>query len=125
MKAIPRVKTEDRAVDQLQSNIVPPLNALLTMPLLQGNLITTNPSPAVLPGVGTGLSMTGIALTTAAAGNRINHGLGRNYVGWLITRKRGLGDVYEDVNVANGVPQYNFSILLRTSVNVIIDLYIF
>lgn len=58
----------------------------------------------------------------AGQDNIINHKLGKKPIGWLLVRKRGLGDVY-DLQDTNSTP--NLTLILRTSVNVTVDIRVF
>lgn len=63
-----------KSVSGAHENISEIVNVLSKKEILDGNMIT---------------------VTLAAAANRINHGLGRAWSGWIVTRKNANADVYE------------------------------
>lgn len=74
MRSISHVVTSDRVIQQLQSNLVPAVNSLLALALLQGNYITQ---------------------TLAVGSNTINHLLSRSYQGWIVVDTNAAGaDLY-------------------------------
>ncbi len=54
--------------------------------------------------------------------NYIDHGLGRRFQGYVITRKDAAGDVYES-NTTNSRPE--LQLILKTSAACVVNLYIF
>lgn len=101
-KAIARVQTQDRTVNQLQENIKQAVDPLLSNALAGGNLLQS------------------IALTTGS--NSINHKLGQTLVGWFLTRLRGAASVY-DTQASN--PNPTVTLTLVSSADVTVDLYVF
>ena len=66
MGDIAKLQSSDYVTKQLQENIVNPLNSLKNNSLLNGRLIT---------------------LTTSMGDNTINHGMGKQPVGWAVVDK--------------------------------------
>ena len=64
-KSIPKVQTTDRNVNQLQTNILGPLNGLLQNEIVNNNFLT--------------------GVTITSGNNSINHLLGRMNIGWVIS----------------------------------------
>lgn len=100
-------------MNQLQSNILTgfsnlnvnwgtALNNVLDNEILYGNVLTNQ------------------ALTTGS--NTINHGLGRVLIGWWLVRIRALATVY-DTQDSNPTPAS--TLLLTTSADVTVDIYVF
>lgn len=104
MGAISQVNSNNREISQLQSNIVPPLNGLLANPITQGVILYSVP-------------------LTITVDNYINHGLGRPYVGFIITRLYAPGAVIFESATVNSLP--GLQIILKTTATVTADLYVF
>lgn len=102
LKAIARVQTDNREVNQLQSNIISSLMPLLQNPIVDGRVITN--------------------VSLDVGSNTINHGLNRNLTGWFIIRKRSTSDIYDDQDNNKNPGQ---TLVLISSVKVSIDLYVF
>lgn len=104
---IARVQTEDRLINQLQSNIGLVVNPLQEIPLNQGVLIQN------------------VSLTSGA--NRIPHGLGRPLIGWFVTRMRTVFRQIYDTDDAVVSPPNDTSLYLylNSSGTVVCDLFIF
>ena len=88
----------DKAQDQWATDI----NPVLTNPIVQGRLIQK------------------VKLTSG--NNMLNHGLGRNLVGWVIVRQRAAATIY-DTQDSNQLP--NLVLTLNSSAAVVVDLYVF
>ena len=96
------VQTPDRMINQLQSNIVTPLNNLLENKIVNNNILKNIP--------------------LIVGSNTINHLLGRELLGWFIIRKRGLGNIY-DTQDTNKNPQTTLELVSDAVVTV--DLMVF
>lgn len=101
-KAIPRVQTDNREVNQLQSNIISALNPVLSNQMLNGRVITE--------------------VELSVGDNTINHGLGQTLQGWSIVRKRASADIYDK---QDSNPNPALTLILYSSVATKIDLYVF
>ena len=99
---VTQVQTGDRNTNQLQTNINSALAPLLQNPLLTGQVLNS--------------------VTLVAGVNIINHGLGRPLLGWVLTRQRGLSDIY-DAQDANTQPA--LTLALSANFAVVVDLYVF
>lgn len=99
---IPSVQTDDRNVNQLQSNINNSLAPLLNNPVLMGSILT---SQAL--GIGS---------------NTIVHKLNRQLQGWFIVRQRALANIY-DTQDSNASPATY--LLLTSDAAVTVDIYVF
>ena len=91
------VQTPDRMINQLQSNIVTPLNDLLKNEIVNNNLLKDIPLV-----IGT---------------NKINHLLGRELIGWIITRKRSPANIYDSQD-ANKNPEVTLNLVSDAVVKV-------
>lgn len=106
----PRVQTKEREINQLQFNILQSVDKLTANPISDGIIIED------------------IALTSAANPNEVNHNLGRELSGWLVIRNRAqsyLWDSQDSNTVAAGYKGPDNTLLLNTSANTNIDLYVF
>lgn len=108
MKQFPKIQINNeedinsRTVGGIQDNIVDALNPLLALPLSSSNLIENQ--------------------VLASGSNSINHGLGRNLRGWIVTRKNANEGLY-DTQATNPLPA--FTLLLTSTGTVTIDLICF
>ena len=102
-KAFKKLNSLDRILNLFQDNVEDSITDILKDPAIDGVYLTD-------------------IVLVAGQNNIINHTLGRKLTGWTITRKRGLGDVY-DVQDTNTLPK--LTLLLRTSVNVTVDIRVF
>lgn len=102
VEKLARVQTSDRDVNQLQENVIRSVEPVIENPIVDGLLLQSVP------------------LTFGA--NSINHKLGRNLVGWHITRMRAPAIIYDtqDTNLMPGL-----TLALVTSAAVTVDLYVF
>jgi hypothetical protein len=101
-KAIARVQTENREVNQLQSNIISSLQSIVQNQLVNGRVIKEK------------------KLTVGS--NTINHGLGQKLQGWFIVRKRSTSDIYDEQD-SNKNPE--LTLILNSSAEVTVDIYVF
>lgn len=101
--SISKVQTTDKDINQLQSNIIPRLNSLLSLPLLGGSLLTD------------------VALSLGA--NAINHGLNRALQGWFPVRFHGAWAQIYDNQDSNTSPTKTLA--LNASAAVTVDLWVF
>lgn len=98
-----RVQTNNREVNQLQQNIIASVNGLVDVPINQGNLVQS------------------VALK-AANTVFINHGLGRNLIGWFPVRVRAQATIW-DAQDSNA--NASLTLALKTSADVTADIFCF
>lgn len=106
----PRMQTDNREVNQLQSNILSTLNQITANPLTSGVLVQS------------------IVLVAASNPNQISHTLGRTLIGWIITRRTANSIQWDSQNsntIANGYAGPENTLLLNTSANVTVDIFCF
>ena len=94
--------TDNAEVNRLQSHIKTTLNPLLQLPISDGVMLTDQD-------IGT-------------TDTEINHGLGREYEGFIITRLNANSVIYESATVNN---DKNLYILLKGSATATADIYVF
>ena len=94
--------TEDAEVNRLQSHIKTALNPLLELPISDGVMLKDQ--------------------TIETTDTEINHGLGREYEGFIITRLKTNATIYES---ATDNPSKSLYILLKASGTATADIYIF
>jgi len=97
-----RIQSEDRVVNQLQSNVAQVLDPVTANIILSGIFLKSVP--------------------LIAGANTISHKLGRRLTGWFVTRKRVTADVW-DTQDSNKTP--NLNLILNASTGVTVDLYVF
>ena len=99
---IQKINTTDRIINMVQDNIANVLEPLSSNPLMSGLILTS------------------VVLKTGS--NTVNHKLGRKLRGWFIVRQRSAASIYDnqDSNTLNAV-----SLILVSSANVTVDLYVF
>lgn len=102
LTAFYKTPTGNQALDGVQTILVRTLNPVFQMSLMGGNLLTSQ--------------------TLTAGANSINHGLGRNLVGWIITRLRASATIY-DTQDTNSTP--SMTLALNSSAPVVVDIYVF
>lgn len=68
-----------------------------------------------------GISVTRIAMTSGVD-KVVNHKLGRQWLGWIVTRKSNAADVFES-STSNPAPKN--TIILQANANVTLDLWVF
>lgn len=102
LKAIAQVQTSDRNQNQLQSNIITQLTVLIKNPLMSGQILED------------------VQLLTGS--NTIDHKLNRDLIGWFLVRQRSAGNVF-DTQDSNDTP--NLNLLLTSSADILVDIYVF
>jgi len=102
LTSIPEVQTNDRTINKLQDNIIPPLNVIIKNPMTNGVYLTE--------------------LRLAAGTNTINHTLGRKLQGWFPVRVRSQALV-TDLQDTN--PNPTKTLILEASSTVVIDIFAF
>lgn len=100
--SLPLVHTNDRLINQLQQNVKQALDPVTDNPLVLGIILKD------------------IVLTSGS--NTINHKLGRTLQGWIIVRQQGPATFY-DTQTSNLTP--NLTLLLTSSANVTVNIYVF
>lgn len=100
--SVPKVFTGDREIDQLQTNILGPLNRLLGLPLNSGQQL--------------------VKVNLASGANTVPHGLGRELQGWFLVRLRASATVF-DTQDSNPTPAK--TLLLTASAAATVDLYVY
>lgn len=103
VKSFRKLNTDDRNLNLVQDNIDNAFNPLTKNELLDGLIITD------------------IDLVTGQD-NIINHKLGRKIQGWIVIGKDAAADIYDNQS-SNSLP--NLTLLLRTTANCTINLYVF
>lgn len=102
-KVFRKLNSKDRDLNLVQDNIDDAISDLANNPFITGVLLKE-------------------VELIAGQDNIISHKLGKKLIGWTLVRKRGLGDVY-DVQDANSTP--HLTLILRTSVNITVDIRVF
>lgn len=102
MQSIAKVQTNNREVNQLQSNILSYLNTLGQNALLSGTILTEQ--------------------SLVNGSNTINHKLDRKLQGWFIIRQRGPASIYDNQD-SNTSP--NRTLILISSADVSVDIFVF
>lgn len=102
MQAIAKVQTDNREVNQLQSNILSYLNTIGQNALLSGVILANQ--------------------SLKSGDNTINTKLNRKLQGWFIIRQRGPASLY-DKQDSNQTP--NSTLILNSSANVSVDIFVF
>jgi hypothetical protein len=102
MQAIAKVQTDNREVNQLQSNILSYLNTIGQNALLSGVILANQ--------------------SLKSGDNTINTKLNRKLQGWFIIRQRGPATLY-DKQDSNQTP--NSTLILNSSANVSVDIFVF
>lgn len=100
--ALPIYQSDVAALSLLQTNWASQLNPLLRSPLSNGVLLKN--------------------VSLASGDNQVNHLLGRNLQGWIVTRLRANVDIY-DKQDSNVTPQ--LTLTLNASGAVTVDLFVF
>ena len=97
-----KVQSTDDVLNRVQDGLIRSLNPVLGNQILQGQLLQS------------------VSLATGL--NTINHKLGRDLVGWFITRLRANSIVWDsqDTNQSS-----NLTLILNASAPVVIDLWVF
>ena len=102
-KAFKKTYTENQELNNLQENIEEVIQPLVKNPLLDG------------------LVLTDVVLTTGQD-NRVDHKLGRKLLGWTVVGLNANAVIYDN-QANNSLP--NSTLLLRTSANCTVKLYVF
>lgn len=100
LKKLKKIHIEDRTIAEIQRNIDDYTRQLSINPFLTGNLIK------------------GVVVTTASV--RVNHGLDREFQGYIITNKTANANVYR---LDGGDPTKE--IILDSSATVTVDIWVF
>lgn len=100
--AIARVQTTSRELNQIQSQIISSVDPILANPIVNGRLIQS--------------------LSVVTGSNTIDHGLGRELLGWIVVRNNANVTFY-DTQSSNANPAR--TLLLTASGNATISLYVF
>lgn len=95
--ALPKFQTDDQALSLLQTNWKTQLDPVISLPL-SNSLILEN-----------------VQLVTGK--NIIDHKLGRNLSGWIVTLQNGLSSIY-DLQTINPLPDKNLWLQASSGVNV-------
>lgn len=102
-KAFKKTYTTDANINKLQDNIEQVVSPFLKNQLLDGNILSD------------------IVLVTGQD-NRIDHKLGRTLQGWMLVGLNASAIIYDN-QANNSLP--NSTLLLRTSANCTVKLYVF
>lgn len=102
LNSIAQVQGPDRLMNQMQQNIITAVNPVLANPLVNGTILV------------------GIVLLTGT--NIVSHTLGRTLQGWFLVRQRSSASLY-DTQDTNTTPSR--TLVLVTSANVTVDIYVF
>lgn len=100
LPSAPTLRDVADALEGLQDNVEAAVQPSLAHPLIEGHILA--------------------AVAIATGGTDIAHLLQRPWSGWILTRKRGAGDVYEDTQTDPG----RF-LRLKSSSAVTVDLMVF
>lgn len=101
MAVLKRINTEDKNLNQVQENVDKVLDGINSNPLLGGRIREN------------------ISLSTGVA-HQLEHGLNRKPIGYFIIKKNAEADVWDTVS---SMPAK--TIILTSSANVVISIYIF
>lgn len=96
------LQTKNLELNRVQDNIQRTLEPLFNTPILAGNLLTK--------------------INLVAGSNIINHGLGRNLIGWQIARLRANAAIYDNQDFN---PTPNLTLILVSDAPVTIDIYVY
>lgn len=97
MKQFPKLNVDDRKLSQIQDNLSDAINPLLRLPLSDSNFLED--------------------IDLVVGSNKINHGLGRELLGWLVVRRDTDDSIY-DTQVSNPTPQLTLVLVSSGSVTV-------
>lgn len=97
-----KLHTKDEIINRIQDNLITTLNPIFNNPTIDGVVLSQ--------------------VTLQTGTNIINHKLGRNLIGWELTRKRAIADIYDDQD-NNLTPAQ--TLVLISSANIIVDIYVF
>lgn len=99
---VAKVTSPDRIIQQMQNNIVTPLNTLLAAPLVNGSVLSS--------------------VSLVAGDNTINHLLSRRLIGWIIVRSRAVASIF-DKQDTNTIPDK--TLILNSSAPAVVDIFVF
>lgn len=99
-KAFKKAYTTDKDLNSVQENVEEVVAPLLKNPLLDGQILSN------------------ISLTTGS--NSVSHKLGRKLQGWLIVDKDANSNIYRETS-----PTPTLTLVLNSSANVTVSLYVF
>lgn len=102
IKSVKQIQSDDPIISRVQDAIVPALNRLLSVPIVNGTILSN--------------------ISLKVGSNAVAHGLGQTLQGWSIVRQRALANVY-DTQDSNKSPSQN--LLLVSDQVVSIDLLVF
>lgn len=97
------VEIPDQIISRFQDNVEQAISLLPSTEIIQGRLIKNINLVASTP-------------------NQIDHKLGRNVVGWVITRQKSSSIIWDE---QDSNPNQKLTLTLNCSANVVIDLWIF
>src|SRR6185437_7914444 len=100
--SIARIQSADRVVNQLQQNIIPPLQEVIANPVVCGVIIQN--------------------VNLVSGLNTVNHGLGRTLQGWSAVRVRSQCQLWDSQDSNNSPAQ---TLLLNSNAAVTVDLLVF
>lgn len=103
LKPVKQIVTEDRLLNQVQSNVTQAFKQITNIPLLDGKLISD------------------VSITSGTA-KTVNHGLGRTLQGWFITKKNANADVWDSQSSNSFTDK---TLVLNASSNVTVSLWVF
>lgn len=99
---LPIMQTDDQDMHLMQTRWASIINPVIGAPILQGQLLRS--------------------VNLITGDNVINHGLGRNLQGWVVTRLRAPSSLY-DTQDSNSMPQLTLN--LNSSAPCVADLWVF
>lgn len=97
-----KLKIPDQLISRVQDNVDTAINALPSIQIIQGQLLTN------------------IKLVNGT--NIIEHKLGRELIGWFTTRLRGAAQIYDEQDTNRSS---NLTLILNSNINVTVDLWVF
>lgn len=101
-KAIAKIQTNDRTINQLQQNIIPVVNQINKNPIVTGTILQSQ--------------------SLKSGSNTINHNLGRTLQGWVPVRVRSQATLWDSQD-GNATPQK--TLILNTTADVVVDIMVF
>ena len=96
-----QIKSDDYELMRVQDNVNTALIPVLTNQILNGQVLKS------------------VVLTTGSS-NIVNHKLGRDLVGYIVIKKNANADVWDSTSVTP-----TLTLVLETSANCTVDLYVF
>jgi hypothetical protein len=95
------------------------LTGLKELSLMQTNW-SSQINPVLNLPINSGLILEDISLSTG--NNNVNHKLGRTLQGWFLVRQRGPSNIYDE---QDSNQHSNLTLILHSSANVNVDLFVF